>query len=960
MRSVKSEYNFGLLHCRLASRCKGVTLVELIVAFSLIVIIFAAVVPQFRAIRISWAGAETAASIIQNGRVLSEHITRNLSAASKVISVSLASQVQGYITFTDANEDSYRYMYSGGYVVFGSVGSEEQLAGPVSRFQITCYSIDPSFAATTDTNDIRYVEIETDFTNSDPLGTDKTFKTGVLLRTNLNDDCGIVGYWKLNDGSGNIAADSSGYGNHGTLVNMEEADWVDGRINGGLDPDGGNEYVNCRNDASLDITSGITISLWVNADSFSNEPDLITKGLYNEAYTIWLKPDDDDPSFGQVVFALNNNRFYSSPAITTNEWYHIAVTRGGNEWKIYINGHEDASGIYGTAIGTTSRALTFSSTGYDYDGTLDDIRIYNRALNPDEIIQLANSVVFRSFEEAKSLGNTTSLTISTPNDVNEDDLLIAAVAVDGDVSSSLSPPGGEGWTEIDVDDYSSSTEIPSITHDNSGRQCLIGFTVNKEPSSDAVGIIGTWDTGTTHDKIDGTNRALLFFAHAETSRTLNSVTYGGQEMTEVIDRDGGSGSSETYVAAFILDEDGINAASGTTFIPNWSSYPGSNVTYSSVFLENVDQSDLYGDTSGSTTYDTDITTSALAVSKGDMVIEAAACSSSGTYTMNNGFTKAFDLDTSSYYDGLGGYKSAGGAVTLGAWWKLADVAGTTSHQFTWSGSKQAYGWIMCFAGHDEADPINAFSTGNDSDDTPTSPSVDPDAINCMILRLGAFDNGDIMVYPEDDSSLPDEHFPITMDRSVTVLFEDGFEGTPWDAQWTTDWERDNYPVYSGDYSANGDRSDSVLTSDNINTSSYSSFVVSFWYRQYHIESDDDVYLQFYDGSEYDNIFNLNDSTEDWNYYTTTVTEAQYIRSNFRIRFTANMNSSEEGVWIDDIAVYGSGGVCGGAGYRIQDVAGASGTSNFSLGAPNEARMITVAVKPGALCEEPCCGETIKP
>ena len=161
------------------NRC-GLSLVEMIIAFAIIVIIFAAIVPQFRAIRNSWSGTEARAEIIQNGRVLAEHITRNLAAAKQIVSVSPS----GSITFQDNNDVTKCYMLSSGYVVFGNVGSEEQLAGPVSRFQINCYSINPDVTPTTDVNAIRLVRFETDFPNADVPGANKTFSSEVFIQTN--------------------------------------------------------------------------------------------------------------------------------------------------------------------------------------------------------------------------------------------------------------------------------------------------------------------------------------------------------------------------------------------------------------------------------------------------------------------------------------------------------------------------------------------------------------------------------------------------------------------------------------------------------------------------------------------------------------------------------------------------------------------------------------------------------
>jgi type II secretory pathway pseudopilin PulG len=160
------------------------SIIELLLAFAVIVIVFAAVVPQFRAIRNGWAGAEAGASVIQNGRVLAEHLSRNLSAAKYLDSVSADGDGKGYITFIDNNDVKKRYAFSDGYVVFdsGDGSGDQQLAGPIDKFQISCY--DANAAATKDVNDIRLIRFETDFPNDNTLGNNKTFSSEVFIRTN--------------------------------------------------------------------------------------------------------------------------------------------------------------------------------------------------------------------------------------------------------------------------------------------------------------------------------------------------------------------------------------------------------------------------------------------------------------------------------------------------------------------------------------------------------------------------------------------------------------------------------------------------------------------------------------------------------------------------------------------------------------------------------------------------------
>lgn len=716
------------------------TLVELMVAGALLLIVMAAIAPQFRAIRNSWATTQESSGIIQNAIVLDEHINRNLAMATQITSVSAHDITNGFIIFKDNLGVTQKYMVSSSYVVFGAPGSEAQLSGPVSKFQVSCYSLDDLETPTTDANNIRLVEIETDLTNEVGSGKTKSFTSSIFLQANISQSCGMAGYWKFDETSGTIAIDSSGSGNNATLVNG--ASWTTGQIGGAVNLDGWNDYVNCGNAQSLDITGDISIAFWLRADNFSNEPDLITKGGYTQAYSVWAISD------GHIRFAINNDRLTSNTALSTSQWYHIAATRSGNSRKIYINGQLNASDTYAPAIGTTASNLIISSTSYPFNGRIDDVRIYDHALSAAEVAQLANTLKYEGFNENKTSSDSATLAVGIPAGTSQGDLLIAAVAADGDVSSSIAAPMGHGWTLID--------------------------------------------------------------------RSAN-----------------------------------------------------------------------------------------------------------------------------------------GNAVTLGAWWKIAGSSEPANHTFTWTGNRQAYGWMMRFTGQDPSNPINVFAASGQSSSSPTSPAVTTTAGDCIILRLGAFDDGDITI---DDPGLS-SHTAITMDKAESILFEDGFESNfnKWNDNGVTDWDRTTGQKYSGSYSATADRYANNLTSDNINTSAYSSFTIEFRFRDRNIDNDDDVYLQLYDGSHYDNYFELGNSAEDtWNFYTATISDGQYRKSNFRIRFDAEgMNNSSEDLWIDDVKVL-IGGVSGGAGYVKQSAAGSSGTSAFSLDSSNEARMLTIAIAPVNI--EDCDGE----
>jgi hypothetical protein len=181
---------------------------------------------------------------------------------------------------------------------------------------------------------------------------------------------------------------------------------------------------------------------------------------------------------------------------------------------------------------------------------------------------------------------------------------------------------------------------------------------NFEPNN--VEIIGSWTAGMGHAQEPGYKRALLLFAHAEEAGaiSLDSVTYGGQGMTKIIDASVGT-TARVYAAGYILDEAGIDAAADGNFVFTWSTTPDSNA-YGSVFLQNVDQADPIGDSNknGSQSGAT-ISTSPLVTYDGDMVIDAATNSNTGYYTVLNGFTEGLQLSITSA-DAVEGYKPATG------------------------------------------------------------------------------------------------------------------------------------------------------------------------------------------------------------------------------------------------------------------------------------------------------------
>ena len=444
---------------------KGLTLVEMVLALAIMAVIFAVLAPQIVAIQNGWDSRQGGAEALQNARVLINHLNRNLSQAVRVSAVSDLAATTGYIEFEDKDEDTWRYDVAANYVQFGEVDDLSDLAGPVSRFQITCYNssdVDTPLDPITDPNLVRFVKLQTTVTNAASRGDDMTFTTQVYIRTNAaQGDCvaaGLVGWWKLDESSGLTAADSSGNGNDGTLdASMNGDEWTTGVVGGALEFDGNDELIRVSG-ASLNITNEITLSVWVWHSAFragQYERYVEVKG----GIAIIRKNSD-----GRLQFYIKTDgttrHLLVSDVLVEGQWQHVAGTWDGTTQRLYLDGVEIDSQTPGGVLDDPTGDVRINSSGTEYlNGLLDDCRIYNRALTAEEVAELADVLRYREFTEAKVSSDDTSITISTPSDTNEGDLLIVAVATDGDTSSSLAPPGGEGWTEIDVDDYGNEVTL---------------------------------------------------------------------------------------------------------------------------------------------------------------------------------------------------------------------------------------------------------------------------------------------------------------------------------------------------------------------------------------------------------------------------------------------------------------------------------------------------------------------
>ncbi|MFA7201444.1 MAG: LamG domain-containing protein, partial [Candidatus Paceibacterota bacterium] len=210
-------------------------------------------------------------------------------------------------------------------------------------------------------------------------------------------DRGLVGYWTFDEGSGTTAYDRSGKGNNGTLTNSPT--WQTGsncKRGNCLSFVGGasNQYVNCG--ANLQITSSqYTVSGWVKIPSTAPDSTRHAFVRMGSSYPSFC------PSFSNtqkpLMYLNGSNYRYGSSDVRNNQWSFFSFVVVGNQIsdvlnaKIYLNGVIESA--WATSIGATPIVPDGScSIGSEYfDGFVDDIRIYNRALSEREILSIYNS-----------------------------------------------------------------------------------------------------------------------------------------------------------------------------------------------------------------------------------------------------------------------------------------------------------------------------------------------------------------------------------------------------------------------------------------------------------------------------------------------------------------------------------------------------------------------------------------
>jgi len=216
----------------------------------------------------------------------------------------------------------------------------------------------------------------------------KSVSAAITIRPALN--LGLVGYWSMDEGSGSKAYDQSGNRNTGTAYSSTTptASWADGKLGKALDFDGTDDYVNIPTASSINITSNITVSAWINIKVWK-EADVVESG--NTGYMLWTAPSQAN----KIVWGRQGSTAGQVLSVTTfntklNTWYHIVGTHDGTTLRIYVNGVVDNTKVAATSFSNGANLFIASGLDGKFNGLIDEVRVYNRALSAGEVNRLYN------------------------------------------------------------------------------------------------------------------------------------------------------------------------------------------------------------------------------------------------------------------------------------------------------------------------------------------------------------------------------------------------------------------------------------------------------------------------------------------------------------------------------------------------------------------------------------------
>jgi len=201
-----------------------------------------------------------------------------------------------------------------------------------------------------------------------------------------------VGAWLFEDIAGKKAVDSSGAGNDGEIEGSPGL--VNGVFGKAIDLNGSDEYIIIEDSPSLELEY-LTMAAWVYLRSYPEDARILTQEVDGNPYSTYsLMMSGGGYTKLEFRISLDNvrQRMPSVADVPLEAWTHVAATYDGEKAVLYINGEVDLEQPQSGVLLTTDNPLYIGASQFwtprFFDGLMDDVALFNIALDQDQIGEL--------------------------------------------------------------------------------------------------------------------------------------------------------------------------------------------------------------------------------------------------------------------------------------------------------------------------------------------------------------------------------------------------------------------------------------------------------------------------------------------------------------------------------------------------------------------------------------------
>ena len=231
-------------------------------------------------------------------------------------------------------------------------------------------------------------------------------------------DKDIMLYLPFDEGNGDQVSDQSGHGNNGVIKG--NPGWVEGKLGNALEFNGTSDFVEVANSATLNITDAVTVLAWIQLSKdwypaqYGNIAGINRVGGQTaDAYYLnvgYYSREHDKVSMGIIGEGVAETPLQGKTPVLQGEWVFVAgVFSGGKFMRVYLNGELDneLTSVPDKIQATTDTPFTVGaiagSTDYSFQGTIDEVVVYSRALTTEEI----KSIMARGIASVQFAGKLT-------------------------------------------------------------------------------------------------------------------------------------------------------------------------------------------------------------------------------------------------------------------------------------------------------------------------------------------------------------------------------------------------------------------------------------------------------------------------------------------------------------------------------------------------------------------------